>query len=154
VTLWGQADDHTWRTSGSTVNAPLLFDTGLQHKYAYTGVMNPQDLPGANIIPGNIQLITTATLQKLGDGSYRATVTVRNQGTGTVQNVWLTSSTLGSASGTPMPQTLVNIAPSEAATVTVNFPASAGPSGAAVIERYRGSYTGGTFSGSIRATLP
>ncbi len=27
VTLWGQADDHTWLTSSGRVNAPLLFDT-------------------------------------------------------------------------------------------------------------------------------
>jgi len=154
VTLWGQADDHTWRTSGSTVNAPLLFDTGLQHKYTYTGVMNPEDLPGAGIVPGTIQLITTATLQKLGDGSYRATVKVSNQGTGTVQNVWLTSGSLGAATGTPMPQTLVNIAPGSEATTTINFPSSAGASGTAVVERYKGNYSGGTFAASIRATLP
>ena len=47
VTLWGQADDHTWLTSSARVNAPLLFDTGLKHKLAYTAIMNPSDLPGA-----------------------------------------------------------------------------------------------------------
>jgi endo-1,4-beta-xylanase len=47
VTLWGQADDHTWLTSSARVNAPLLFDPGLNHKLAYTAVMNPADLPGA-----------------------------------------------------------------------------------------------------------
>jgi endo-1,4-beta-xylanase len=47
VTLWGQADDHTWLTSSGRVNAPLLFDTGLKHKLAYTAIMNPSELPGA-----------------------------------------------------------------------------------------------------------
>ena len=47
VTLWGQADDHTWLTSSARVNAPLLFDTGLKHKLAYTAIMNPSELPGA-----------------------------------------------------------------------------------------------------------
>ena len=47
VTLWGQADDHTWLTSSGRVDAPLLFDTGLKHKLAYTAIMNPSELPGA-----------------------------------------------------------------------------------------------------------
>ena len=47
VTLWGQADDHTWLTSSGRVNAPLLFDTGLKHKLAYTAIMNASELPDA-----------------------------------------------------------------------------------------------------------
>jgi endo-1,4-beta-xylanase len=47
VTLWGQADDHTWLTSSSRVDAPLLFDTGLIHKLAYTALLDPSELPGA-----------------------------------------------------------------------------------------------------------
>ena len=47
VTLWGQADDHTWLTSSARVNAPLLFDPGLTHKLAYIAIMNPSELPGA-----------------------------------------------------------------------------------------------------------
>ena len=48
VTFWGQADDHTWLTSSARVNAPLLFDPDLKHKLAYTAVMNPSQLPGAD----------------------------------------------------------------------------------------------------------
>ncbi len=47
VTLWGQADDHTWLTSSARVDAPLLFDTGLIHKLAYTALLHPSELPGA-----------------------------------------------------------------------------------------------------------
>ena len=47
VTLWGQADDHTWLTSSARVNAPLLFDPGLTHKLAYTAIMSPSELPDA-----------------------------------------------------------------------------------------------------------
>jgi endo-1,4-beta-xylanase len=47
VTFWGQADDHTWLTSPSRVNAPLLFDTALLHKLAYLAVVDPSQLPGA-----------------------------------------------------------------------------------------------------------
>jgi endo-1,4-beta-xylanase len=47
VTLWGQADDHTWLTSATRVNGPLLFDTSLLHKPAYTALVDPAQLPGA-----------------------------------------------------------------------------------------------------------
>jgi endo-1,4-beta-xylanase len=39
VTTWGMADDHTWLDSGSIVDAPLLFDQGLQAKPAYYAVL-------------------------------------------------------------------------------------------------------------------
>jgi len=47
VTLWGQADDHTWLTSGGRVDGPLLFDISLLHKPAYTALVDPSQLPGA-----------------------------------------------------------------------------------------------------------
>ena len=47
VTFWGQADDHTWLTSATRVNAPLLFDQSLRHKLAYLAVVDPSQLPGA-----------------------------------------------------------------------------------------------------------
>jgi endo-1,4-beta-xylanase len=49
VTFWGMADDDTWLTSPTKVDGPLLFDIGLQHKYAYTGIIDPLDLPGADL---------------------------------------------------------------------------------------------------------
>ena len=49
VTLWGQADDHTWLTSPTRVNAPLLFDISLKKKLAYWGVVDPLQLPGADV---------------------------------------------------------------------------------------------------------
>jgi uncharacterized protein len=105
-------------------------------------------------IQGTVQLITTATLTKVA-GGYQATVTVKNNGTGTAQNVQLTGATLGSATGVAIPQTLGDIAPGGGSVVTtVTFPSTAGASGAAAAERYTGSYTGGTFGGSIRAVLP
>ncbi len=110
---------------------------------------------GTGPVPGTVQLITTAALSQNADGSYTATVTITNNGTGTAQNVVLSAATLGSASGTTLPLTVGDIAPDGGtANVTVNFPASAGAAGATVVERYSGSYTGGTFGGSIRARLP
>jgi hypothetical protein len=104
--------------------------------------------------PGTNQLITTAKLVKADGGGYQANVTVTNNGSGTVQNVQLNSATLGSASGVNSPIVLGNILAGSSVTTTINFPASAGPDGAGVAEKYSGSYTGGTFTGSIRAQLP
>jgi len=104
-------------------------------------------------VQGTAQLTTTATLSKVA-GGYQAMVTVKNIGAGTAQSVELTGATLGSAAGTPVPQSLGDIAPGGAAVVTVSYPPAAGASGAGAVERYTGTYTGGTFGGSIRAVLP
>jgi hypothetical protein len=106
-----------------------------------------------------VQLLTSATLQKFGDGSYQATVKISNLGTGTAQQVELDSSSLGSAAGdtlptAPLPYHLGDIAPGSFATLVVNFPGSAGNSGGLVVERYIGSYQGGGFTSSMRAILP
>jgi endo-1,4-beta-xylanase len=106
------------------------------------------------LVPGAVQLVTTASLSQLGGGTYGATVTVTNNGTRTAQKVTLTSATLGSAPGTAIPQSLGDLPPGASASGTLVFPASAGAPGATVLERYSGSYTGGTFGGSIRAMLP
>ncbi len=49
VTFWGQADDHTWLASSGRTNAPLLFDLSLKKKHAYWGVVDPLQLPGADV---------------------------------------------------------------------------------------------------------
>lgn len=131
--------------SGNAANAALANPASLQ--IVQTGDNAP--------IPGTIQLITTATLSKQSGGGYQAVVTITNNGTGTAQNVKLTAATLGSATGSPLPISLGNIAPGGGTAITVvTFSSSAGADGAAAAERYSGTYTGGSFGGSIRATLP
>jgi len=105
-------------------------------------------------VAGSTNLVTTATLTKLGDGSYQADVKLSNRGTGTALNVQLSVATIGTAIGNPLPQGPFNIPPGGFVTTTVTFPASAGSSGAAVVERYSGTYSGGSFTASIRAVLP
>jgi endo-1,4-beta-xylanase len=59
VTIWGLGDDESWLNPNvnaagcqgiTAVDAPLPFDVYLQHKYAYTGLVNPLALPGANLV--------------------------------------------------------------------------------------------------------
>ncbi len=74
VTFWGQADDHTWLTSSARVNGPLLFDTSLKKKFAYWGVIDPLQLPGADLSTSVVA--DTNTVVSGNDLSY--TITVRN----------------------------------------------------------------------------
>jgi hypothetical protein len=155
---------HIDSTTGDiTIPDTSKVDTSRTTPYTLTVFVGDGKLPSHDatitinpvvVVSGTVQLIASATLTKLGSGDYQAVVKVSNLGKGTAQNVRLTSATLGSAAGSPVPQSLINIPPGGYATTTVTFPASAGSSGAMVAERYSGTYQGGTFAGSIRAVLP
>src|SRR6185437_9059280 len=107
-----------------------------------------------NISVGTIQLTTIASLTQQTDGSYQAVVTVKNSGTAAAQNAQLTAATLGSASGSPLPASLGTIQPGDTATATISYPATAGAPGSTVVERFTGTYTGGSFGGGSRTVLP
>lgn len=104
-------------------------------------------------VQGTVKLNTSAPVAGAVDG-YQMTVRVTNSGTDTAQSVALTSATLGSATGTPLPLNLGDIQPGASAVMTLNFPSSAGAPGTTTVERFAGTYTGGSFGGSLRATLP
>jgi hypothetical protein len=83
-----------------------------------------------------------------------ANLTVTNNGTGTATNVQLNSVLLNS---TPTSTTLPNlgsIAPGGTANTTVRFPGGGFTAGNPAVLRVTGSYTGGNFSASSRATIP
>ena len=101
-----------------------------------------------------MQLVVTSSTLITAGGGYQTAVTVKNNGTGTAQNVTLTGALLGSASGSPLPAVLGDVQPGASASVMIVFPASAGIPGSAAVERVSGTYTGGTFGGSIRAVIP
>ena len=51
VTFWGMADDHTWLKTWpiTRINLPLPFDESLQAKYAYWGMIDPNQMPVLNV---------------------------------------------------------------------------------------------------------
>jgi len=103
---------------------------------------------------GTVQISTTTALTKTAAG-YTAVITLTNLGTGTALNVQLTTAVLGTANGSPLPVAVGAIAGNGGKqTVTLTFPASAGLSGAVVLEKLTGTYTGGTFNANGRAVLP
>jgi hypothetical protein len=102
-----------------------------------------------------VVITTTAIVSGSSTAGYTATITVQNTGTGPANNVTLNTGTLGSATGSPLPQTWGTIAAGGSGSFTVNYPGSAGADGVGVSEKYSGTYTGGSFSASIRSvTLP
>jgi polygalacturonase len=117
--------------------------------YAFTFVNGTLSV----VAPPTVVLTTTATLSGSAGASYQATVTVTNSGTATASNVTLTAATLGSATGSPLSQTLPSIPAGQSGTFVVSFPGSAGADGAGVAEKYAGTYTGGSFSASVRSVI-
>jgi hypothetical protein len=98
-------------------------------------------------------LTTTIVITNIGNG-YQMAITEKNSGGTAAANLQVTAAILGAATGTPVPASFGNIATGGSASVLLNFPASAGASGAPVIAKITGSYTGGTFGGSLRTVLP
>ena len=107
------------------------------------------------VAPSTVVLTSTAVLTGSAGTAYTATVTVTNTGTGSASNVILTTATLGSGTGSVLPQSLGTIAPNGgSATTTVTFPGSVGADGSGTTAKFAGTYTGGTFAGSFRVVLP
>ena len=101
---------------------------------------------------GMVVITATSALTAV-TGGYQATITITNSGTAPASNVTLTTAALGPATGTPLPQNLGTLAAGASGIVTVTFPASAGSPGSAVVEKYNGTYTGGTFGAGFRAAI-
>ena len=103
--------------------------------------------------PGSVDLQTSMAVTTTTTG-YSETLTVTNKGTAVAPTVLVTSATLGSASAAPLPALLGDLQPNASASVTLAFPASAGQANFSTAERVAGTYTGGTFGGTLRTTLP
>ena len=120
----------------------------------HDGIVGYLAVPTATPVNGTVTLVVTTNLTKLNDGTYAAFVTVSNTGTGTAQAVQLTAASLGVAVDNAALPKLGDIQPGGSTSTTLVFGATAGASGAKVVEKINGSYAAGTFGGSFRATLP
>jgi len=99
------------------------------------------------------RLVTTTTLARNGSDVV-ATITVQNQGITTATNVTINSATLGTTSGTPLPQNLGNLGAGQTATTSVTF-ANPGAAGTRQVLRINGVFDGTTgFGKSQTVTLP
>jgi len=94
VTFWGFADDDTWLDGFpiTRLDLPLPFDTSLQAKPAYWGIVDPTQLPGYGLAFG--------IRSKTGPQNARVwTVTAGNNGSGTAYATQINGFTLMQVSG-------------------------------------------------------
>ena len=111
---------------------------------------------------GKTFTILVTTLKLMGsqlshhtDGSYSATVTLKNIGYLAAPNVTIKKATLGAAAtSTTLPVGVGNMAAGSTHMASLAFPPSAGTSGSVVNLYLSGTFTGGTFAGSLRVALP
>ncbi len=101
----------------------------------------------------SVQLVTSTTVSTTA-GGYTETIMISNTGVGIAPKVTLTSATLGSATGAMLPASLGDLEAGASATVMLTFPASAGADHTPSVARFSGTYTGGSFTGGQRVTLP
>jgi len=144
------------QTSGAATVSGTTLTAILPARSMTTIVLTPP------AVAGTVQLIVSPAHFAEGDGTVLSTLTVSNVGTGTAQNVQLTSASLGTSEGTtmptgPLPFSIGNIAPGSSRVVNVNYAAGL-TAGAAVIEKIAGTYTGssgnGNFGASFRTVVP
>jgi hypothetical protein len=101
---------------------------------------------------GGVRLVVASSLSRPGSSTVTAAVTIQNIGSTTANNVMLTTAKLGATNGTPLPQSLGNIAPGASVNTTVNFTNST--PGASSTLNLGGTYTGGSYSSTKRVTIP
>ncbi len=94
VTFWGMADDDTWLDTFpiDRLDLPLPFDTMLQAKPAYWGIVDPTQLPGFG-------LAFTVTGKSGAQNARVWTITASNNGSGTAYATQINGFTLTQVAG-------------------------------------------------------
>jgi hypothetical protein len=107
----------------------------------------------AFVAPSAVGLVSSSTLSRDASGAVIATVTVTNTGSAPAEDVRIASATLGHAATTTNPLPVLGTIPAGGSrAAVVRFPEAT--SGALSVIRIQGTYTGGTFGGSLRVTIP
>lgn len=130
-----------------------------------------------NVVVGSPKLTVTSPVQlsRDGNGNIVARFTLKNRGDGTASLPRVVTASLGTTAATsgasgqaggnigtpgPLPFAIaagfygVSAQPGEAADILLIFPASAGLPGTRTVLRLSGDYVVGTFSSSVRVSLP
>jgi hypothetical protein len=105
---------------------------------------------------GPATLVLTDTLARdPSTGNLLVTVNLANTGGSAATGVEVTSATIGATSPlTTLPAALADVPAGGSSSVVLTFPASVGSSGARAVLSVKGTYSGGSFGGSSRVTLP
>ena len=118
--IGGSATETTIATSSSAPGVyPISFSsealTAANYTFSYfNGSLSIVQAP-------TVVISATSTLSGSHTGGYTLTITLTNIGTGAASNVVLSTATLGSVSGTPLPQSVPSIAAGGSAIFTVKI---------------------------------
>ncbi len=151
--LYGITDNLTFTTASQAASETFtqLAAAPLDSNFKGVSFTPTVSTPIPPATPAN--LIVTRMLSRIGDNIV-AQITLTNIGGTDAANVVLNTVKIGSATATPLPQTIGTIAAGATAVTTVSVPASVGNPGAASMLSISGTYTGASFGSNARITLP
>jgi hypothetical protein len=101
-----------------------------------------------------VNLLSSYVFTRGANNSYIATVVVANAGNSTARNVRIGSARLDGVVGTILPDSVDSIGPASTATFTIEFPGASIPNIPVHVLNLSGTYTGGSFGGGGRTSLP
>ncbi|HLV80790.1 MAG TPA: hypothetical protein VKT32_10930 [Chthonomonadaceae bacterium] len=137
----------------ASVPASLIATAGKASVTVTTPNTGTSSSKSINILVTTLKL-TRASLSRDSSGNILVAVTLDNIGYNTAANISITKSTLNGVSATNLPVSAGSIAAGTTSAASLSFPGSAGTTGQVVSLKVSGKFTGGTFSGSLKVTLP
>lgn len=107
------------------------------------------------IVQTTLKLLSATLTRDSATGVITATVTLKNTGYLSAAGVAIKNSTLGTAGTTSsLPVSVGSIGAGASGSASLAYPGSAGAKGTRAVLKVSGVFTGGTFSGSLKVTLP
>ncbi len=137
----------------ATVPGSLVTTAGTAH-ITIVGPSGAVSNAGVLLI-GTPALRAAVSVSHIPLGGFKATITFTNSGSGPANSIQITGCTLHSIGTTSsLPYTVGTLSAGSSATAYLNFPSSAGSSGLTTTMTITAAYAGGTFSSTVRVTLP
>jgi hypothetical protein len=140
----------TYTITSGTGTCSVIFNQAGGGKYSAAPTVT--ESVSAGIVSGTTVISATPTsLTGSVSAGWSLTVVLANSGTGTAENVDLSTATVGGVAPKTAASSIPYISPGGTATVTLSYPGSAASSGKSAVV-LSGTYTGGTFSSLGRVT--
>jgi len=138
----------------ASVPATLIANAGTAQVNVLNTAGNASTSKKFTILLTSLKLVS-ATPAKNSDGSYTVSLSLKNIGYKSAPGVKITKSSLGAANTiSSLPVSVGSISAGTSGSASLNYPVSAGSSGSTVTLKVSATFTGGTFSGSLRVRLP
>lgn len=139
----------------AAVPASLIAGPGTAHITVATPGAATSAAKSFTILATTLKMVSATLSRNSTTGVITANLSLKNMGYLTASNVRITKATLGAANtGSALPVSVGSIAAGASGSAGLSFPGSAGAAGTVVSLKVSGTFTGGTFSGSLKVTLP